>query len=132
MDFSAFDQTKLDEYKKEAKERWGDTAAYRESEKRTSGRTKQENAQVNEGLMAIFGRFGSLKDASPDSPAAQALTGELQAYITANFYPCTDEIFAGLGEMYVSDERFRENIDRRGGAGTAEFAAEAIRAFCRK
>lgn len=119
-------------WKQEAKERWGDTAAYRESEKRTSGRTKQENAQVNEGLMAIFGRFGSLKDASPDSPAAQALTGELQAYITANFYPCTDEIFAGLGEMYVSDERFRENIDRRGGAGTAEFAAEAIRAFCRK
>ena len=119
-------------WKQEAKERWGDTEAYRESEKRTSKRTKQENAQVSEGLMAIFARFGSLKNEAPDSAAAQALARELQDYISQNYYPCTNDIFAGLGEMYVSDERFRENIDRRGGAGTAAFAGEAIRIFCKK
>ena len=42
----------------------------------------------------------------------------------------TDEIFSGLGEMYVADERFRKNIDKAGGDGTAEFACAAIRVKC--
>ena len=44
----------------------------------------------------------------------------MQAYITAHYYECTDEIFSRLGEMYVADERFRKNIDKAGGDGTAE------------
>ena len=54
---------------------------------------------------------------------------KLQAFITENYYPCSDEILMSLGEMYVSDERFRKNIDRFGGEGTAEFASRAIRAY---
>ena len=56
---------------------------------------------------------------------------KLQVYITENYYTCTDEILAGLGKMYVADERFKKNIDKYGG-GTAEFAAEAIAVYCRK
>ena len=51
--------------------------------------------------------------------------GKLQDFITQNYYTCTDEILAGLGKMYVADERFKKNIDKYG-EGTAEFAAEAI------
>lgn len=54
----------------------------------------------------------------------------MQDFITENFYHCTDEILSGLGEMYVSDERMKQNIDRAGGDGTAEFAREAIRIYC--
>lgn len=31
--------------------------------------------------------------------------------------------------MYTADERFRRNIDKAGGDGTAEFVAKAIRAY---
>ena len=69
--------------------------------------------------------------ASADSAEAQALVAKLQAHITENYYTCTDEILAGLGQMYVADERFKKNIDKYG-EGTAEFAAEAIAVYCRK
>ena len=77
--------------------------------------------------MAIFGEFAACKNrgASADSTEAQALVSKLQAHITANYYTCTDEILAGLGKMYICDERFKKNIDKYG-EGTAEFAAEAI------
>ena len=83
--------------------------------------------------MAIFSEFAACKDSgvSADSADAQALVSKLQAHITANYYTCTDEILAGLGKMYVADERFKKNIDKYS-EGTAEFAAEAIEAYCRK
>ena len=68
---------------------------------------------------------------APDSAAAQELAAELQRYITENYYRCTIEILSGLGQMYVADERFRNNIDRHGD-GTAAFVSEAIAAFCAK
>ena len=55
----------------------------------------------------------------------QVLVAKLQAHITANYYTCTDEILAGLGKMYVADERFKKNIDKYG-EGTAEFASNSI------
>lgn len=54
---------------------------------------------------------------------------KLQVYITENYYTCTDEILAGLGKMYVADERFKNNIDKYGN-GTAVFAADAIATYC--
>ena len=84
-------------------------------------------------MMAIFAEFAACKDsgASASSAEAQALVVKLQAHITANYYTCTDEILAGLGKMYVADERFKKNIDKYG-EGTAEFAATAIEAYCGK
>ena len=40
------------------------------------------------------------------------------------------EELKALGEMYVADERFRENIDKAGGEGTATFASKAIAVYC--
>ena len=115
----------------EARSRWGNTAAYREHEQKTKNYTKQKWAEVNDGLMTIFAEFAVCKDsgASADSAEAQALVAKLQSHITANYYTCTDEILAGLGKMYVADERFKKNIDKYG-ARTAEFAAEAIAVYC--
>ena len=120
-------------YETEARERYGGTAAYREHEQKTKNYTKEKWAAANEGLMAIFAEFAVCKDsgASADSAEAQALVAKLQAYITANYYTCTDEILAGLGKMYVADERFKKNIDKYG-EGTAEFATDAIEVYCRK
>ena len=117
-------------YEAEARERYGGTAAYREHEQKTKNYTKEKWTEPNAGLMAIFAEFAECKDsgASADSAEAQALVSKLQAHITANYYTCTDEILAGLGKMYVCDERFKKNIDKCG-EGTAEFAAEGIRIY---
>ena len=83
--------------------------------------------------MAIFAEFATCKNngVSADSAEAQALVAKLQAHITANYYTCTYEILAGLGKMYVCDERFKKNIDKCG-EGTVEFAAEGIRIYVEK
>ena len=114
-------------YENEVRERYGNTAAYREHEQKTKNYTKEKWAEANDGLMAIFAEFSACKNSgmSADSDEAQALVAKLQAHITANYYTCTDEILAGLGKMYVADERFMKNIDKYG-EGTAEFASEAI------
>ena len=117
-------------YENEARSRWGTTDAYREHEQKTKGYTKEKWTEANEGLMAIFAEFAACKDsgAGADSKEAQALVTKLQTHITANYYSCTDEILAGLGKMYVADERFKKNIDKYG-EKTAEFAAEGIRIY---
>jgi len=120
----------INDYESEARSRWGTTAAYREHEQKTKNYTKEKWVEANNGLMAIFAEFAACKTsgASADSAEAQALVAKLQAHITANYYTCTDEILAGLGKMYVADERFKKNIDKYGD-GTAEFAADAIAAY---
>ena len=120
-------------YETEVRERYGNTAAYREHEQKTSNYTKEKWAEANDGLMAIFAEFFACKNngASADSPEVQTLVAKLQAHITDNYYTCTDEILAGLGKMYVADERFKKNIDKYG-EGTAEFASEAIAVFCQE
>ena len=120
-------------YTTEARERYGNTAAYKEHEQKTKNYTKEKWAEANDGLMAIFAEFAACKQsgAGVDSNEAQAIVAKLQAHITANYYTCTDEILAGLGKMYVVDERFKKNIDKYG-EGTAEFASEAIEIYCRK
>ena len=114
----------------EARSRWGATDAYREHERKTY--TKEKWAEANDGLMAIFGEFAACKDsgASADSAEAQVLVAKLQAHITANYYTCTDEILAGLGKIYVADERFKNNIDKYS-EGTANFVSNAIILYCK-
>ena len=117
-------------FEAETRSRWGGTAAYREHEEKTKNYTKEKWGEANEGLMAIFAELAACKQmgTSADSNEAQVLVAKLQAHITANYYTCTDEILAGLGKMYVADERFKKNIDKYGN-GTAEFAADAIAVY---
>ena len=121
-----------DKYDFEICERWGNTSAYREHEQKTKNYTKEKWAEANDGLMVIFSEFASCKGsgASANSAEAQALVAKLQAYITEHYYTCTDEILAGLGKMYVADERFKKNIDKYR-EGTAEFVSAAIAVYCK-
>ena len=120
----AFDNSTFEKYKAEAKEKWGSTEAWHEYERR--GRQSGEDA-----LMAVFAEMGTVREMDPAADEAQALVKKLQEFITANYYTCTKQILMGLGQMYVADERFRENIDRAGGAGTAEFVSKAIEIYCK-
>ena len=128
MDFTAFDNSKLEQYAAEVKERWGNTAAYQESAQRPAAEQKDAAA----GLMAQFARMGRLRTGDPAGQEAQDAVRELQEFITKHFYTCTPEILAGLGQMYTADDRFRASIDAAGGEGTADFAGKAIAVYCTK
>jgi hypothetical protein len=119
------------DHKIEARERWGNTDAYREHEKKTKNYTKEKWAEINDGLMAIFAEFAERKNSefAVNSLEVQSLVVKLQEYITQNYYACTNEILAGLGKMYVADERFKKNIDKYG-EGTSDFVSKAISSFC--
>ena len=130
MDFSAFDTRKMDEYAARAKEAWGETPAYREYERKTEGRSEAETMEVSRQMMDIFAEFGAVRDGDPASAEAQGLVRKLRDFISAHYYTCTDQILAGLGQMYAAGGEMTENIDSRGGEGTAAFAARAIGIFC--
>ena len=119
-------------YETEARERYGDTDAYREHEQKTKNYTKEKWAEVNDGLMSVFSEFAEYKNAgfTQNSPEVQTLVVKLKGYITQNYYTCTNEILAGLGQMYVCDERFKKNIDKYG-EGTAEYVSDAIEVYSR-
>ena len=118
-------------FEKEAKEKWGQTQAYREyEEKHHTGQTQDVLAAGMDAIMAEFAQCMKKGEAA-DSAQAQSLVKYLQDYLTENYYRCTDGILEGLGQMYVADPRFRNNIDKHA-AGTAAFICEAIAAHCRK
>lgn len=113
-------------YENEARERWGETDAYREYQAKKSY-VEQKYDIVEADMAEIFSDFFRCKQngASPDCDEARALVKRLQAHIIENYYTCTDEILKGLGKFYVSDERFIKNIDKSG-EGTAKFVSDAI------
>lgn len=124
MNFSAFDKSKIEKYADEAKKKWENTAAYKEfAEKHSDSDDKTEE------FMQIFAEIGKIKHLEPDSQTVQSMIKKLQNFITENYYACTDDILKGLGQMYIADERFKNNIDCAGGNGTAEFTAQAINTY---
>lgn len=129
MDFSPYNTTELDRYAAQAKEKWGQTQAYKEFERKTADKTTQQMNAAGNGLMEIFARFGAIRHTSPESEDAQELVKQLQSYITEHFYTCTKQILKGLGQLYIAGDSMTENIDNTGGAGTAAFVHQAIEIF---
>ena len=125
-------EAKREEYAKEAKEKWGDTAAYKESAEKTADYSADRWEQINSVMNDKIAEFADCKRKgfAPDSKQAQALAKNWQDFITENYNTCTKEILASLGEMYVADQRFLKNIDRHGN-GTAQFMSDAIKAYCK-
>jgi len=125
MGFKAFDKTEMEAFEKEAKEKWGNTDAYKEYEERKSSN------DFDAVLLPVFEKFGKIKDDDPSSDEAKETVKLLQDTITKNYYTCENHILQNLGLMYVADERFKNNIDSVGGEGTAEFASKAIENYCK-
>lgn len=133
LSFQAFEQDEeakmRSAYAEEAKARWGHTQAYAESERKAAGRDDEALWQ-GEGAR-LMAAFAALRGQDPAGEEAQRLVAAWQRFITENYYACTKDILAGLGQMYTADERFTHNIDKQG-EGTAAFMARAIEAYCGK
>lgn len=132
MNFDVFDKSEIEKYEAEVKARWGNTKAYQEYRQRDIARDEAGRSKTADELMTMFSELGALKHFTPDADEVQKKISALQKFITDHYYVCTNEILRGLGEMYVCDERFRNNIDKAGGEGTADFVKQAIAVYCNK
>lgn len=117
------------EYEQEAEERWGDSDAYKQSAARTARYSKQDWEIIKAENDAIYRQFLDLMASGEPAEGAAAMNvaEEHRAHITKWYYDCSKTIHAGLGQMYVGDDRFRQNIDKSG-TGLAEYMAAAIAA----
>lgn len=137
MDTNVFDNTEYekarDVYMHEAKKRWGDTEAYQEYLDKTKNCSDEKMSSAETQLDMIFAEFAECMTSKTEfsDSKTQRLVEKLQKHISENFYNCTKEILSGLAQMYVGDERFKNNIDRHG-KGTAEYTSKAIEHYCSK
>jgi len=132
MNFEVFDTNKIEQYKAEVKSKWGNSKAYQEYEQRVVSHSEHNDSKFVNEIMSLFTDLGAMKQLPPTDKAVQEKIAALQAYINENFYTCSNDILKELGEMYVCDDRFKKNIDRFGGEGTAKFVREAIFVYCEK
>lgn len=129
LDAARAEEAKAQQLADEARRRWGDTEAWRESRRRSAARTPADQAALNEGAGAIFAAFAALRGHDPADPAVQALVGRWRQFITDSWYDCTPQILAGLGQMYTADERFAASLDAFG-EGTAQLMSDAVAHYC--
>jgi DNA-binding transcriptional MerR regulator len=124
--FEGFDHS---QYEQEAKERWGDTDAYKESMRRTKQYGKAEWDQIQGDWQKLYSDLAALMQAgTPVTDArVQTLVDAHRAHIDRWFYPCSKEMHKGLGAMYVQDARFAANLDKVA-PGFAQYLSDAIAA----
>ncbi|RQX16365.1 MerR family transcriptional regulator [Micromonospora ureilytica] len=127
--FEVFGDFSPEAHEAEAEQRWGDTDAYRESNRRASRygkddwlRIKAENEDWGRRIVAVLA-----SGAPADGSEAMDLAEEHRQLISRWFYECSYEMQTGLADMYLADERFTayyENI----ASGLAAYLHEAIHA----
>lgn len=135
MSFQEFDMCQIEavqkEYAQEVKERYGNTDAYKESQEKTGNYKESDWKIINEEAEKIYQDFIAVMNQDPKSEEVKKVVAKWQAHITKYYYQCTDEILQSLGDMYVADERFAQNINKHK-AGLAEFMSKAIKEYCKK
>ena len=124
--FGDFDPT---QYEGEVKERWGDTDAYKESARRTARYTKQdwerfkaESESINLAIVALMD-----EGVPPTDPRAMDAVERHRLQIDQWFYPCSREMHANLGEMYIADPRFTATYEKIR-PGMARYVRDATQA----
>jgi DNA-binding transcriptional MerR regulator len=125
--FEVFGDVDPDDYAEETEQRWGDTDAYKESQRRSASYTKEDWQRIQREGDAVNARLVALMEAGeePDSGAAMDAAEEHRGWISRNHYDCSHEMHTCLGEMYVTDERFTHMFDQVR-PGLAAYLREAI------
>jgi MerR family transcriptional regulator, thiopeptide resistance regulator len=124
--FGGFDPTR---YEEEARERWGNTDAYKESMKRTKRYTREDWKTIQTEQSAIYkDAFAAMKAGKkPADAAVTAIAERHRLSIDRWYYPCNTDAHRGLASLYESDSRFAASIDSHG-EGLTPFLVAAIRA----
>jgi hypothetical protein len=127
--FEVFGEQDPAQYDAEVEERWGETEAYAQSKRRTAAYSKEDWLRIKAEGEDVEARFAAAlrSGAAPDSPEAMDVAEAHRQQISRNFYDCPPEMHAGLGRMYVEDERFTAHYEQRA-PGLAQYVCDAVQA----
>ncbi|WP_201763473.1 MerR family transcriptional regulator [Chengkuizengella marina] len=131
--FNGFDMKEIEEhqakYAEEAKQKYGES--YEKTIQKTKNYTKEDWKNITEEANGIYNKLASRMEFGPEDEQAQKAIHEWRQHITKYYYECTIDVFRGLGDMYVADVRFTNNIDKNKD-GLAEFMKQAMHVYCDK
>lgn len=113
---------------KEIKAKWGQTKEYKQSLTKTSKYTENDWKRITKENDEIFNEFVMCMN-NNNIYKSNELVIKWKDHITKNYYDCTNEILLGLADMYITDKRFKNNIDKHGD-GLAQFMSKAIKNYC--
>ena len=127
--FEVFGEHDPAQYDAEVEERWGETDAYAHSKRKTAAYTKDDWVRIKAEGEDIEARFAAALQSGVPADSAQAmdLAEEHRQQISRNFYDCPPGMHAGLGRMYVEDERFTAHYEQRA-TGLAQYVSDAVQA----
>ena len=127
--FEVFGEHDPARYEAEVEERWGETDAYAQSKRKTSAYSKDDWVRIKAEGADLEARFAAaMRDGiPPDAAPAMDLAEEHRQSITRNYYDCPPEMHAGLGRMYVEDERFTARYEEIA-PGLAQYVSTAVQA----
>ena len=127
--FEVFGENDPSQYDAEVEERWGETEAYAQSKRKTAAYTKDDWLRIKAEGAGIESRFAEALQSgvAPDSEQAMDIAEAHRQQITRNFYDCPPEMHAGLGRMYVEDERFSAHYEEVA-PGLAHYVSTAVQA----
>jgi len=124
--FNGFDPSK---YEDEVKQRWGNTDAYKASQKRTKSYTEEDwkRCMAEQGEVYADAIAALKAGKAPTDPAVMDVAERHRLAIDRWFYPCSTTMHCGLADMYEADDRFRSFFEGHA-AGLAAYLSAAIRA----
>ncbi len=127
--FEVFGEHDPAQYDAEVEERWGETEAYAQSKRRTAAYSKDDWVRIKTEMEDIGARFVAAmrSGAAADSEQVMDIAEEHRQHISRNFYDCSPEMHAGLGRMYVEDERFTATYEAMA-PGLAQYVSTAVQA----
>lgn len=116
-------------YEDEARSRWGDTEAYKESARRTSGYSQSDWDAAAAQSAAVMDMFVAAFSAGlpADSSAAMSAAEAHRRQISDWYYECSYEMQTSLADMYLADERFTAHYEKFA-VGMAKYVCDAIHA----
>jgi DNA-binding transcriptional MerR regulator len=121
--YEGLPKEQIERWKREVDERY-DPKLVAESNRRVHAMGKEQwNAVKTEGD-AISRRMAELMGRPADNPEVQATIARQHAWIE-NFYPCSAEVFTGLGQLYAENPEFRATYDKVR-PGLADFMRDAM------
>lgn len=126
--YEGFDREEMAAYATEAKERWGHTEAYKQSQERTKHWTKEDYKRISEEGNAFTQTIADAMPKGIDDTGVQELIQKHYDAIKV-FYDCGLGMYQQLGAMYIQDERFKAYYEKFA-PGLAQFMKEAIDFYC--
>jgi DNA-binding transcriptional MerR regulator len=122
--YGNFTKEEMNQYTEEARERWGSTDAFKQSQERVKKFTKDDWKRIGEESDRILKGMVAHMQEGPANAAVQTLIAE-HYHSLRHFYEPNLQIYRGLAEMYAADPRFAANYEKYA-TGLAVFMRDAM------